>query len=124
MVAYRRIYRPVRDPARPGPVGAGGLAPCHHRALRIRARGHERRTGDAELMRRQSLQHFQAPPHEISADHETERDFDKLNDQLGSTYLVAGIVAHLSPQSARCRCPGRLQETLAGRLKPRAKTAT
>src|SRR3954454_18438914 len=67
-------------------------------------------------MRRQSLQHFKAPPHEISADHETERHFDKLDDQLGSAHLVAGVVAHVSLQSAAGRCPRMLQEALADRL--------
>ena len=38
------------------------------------------------LMRRQSLQHFQAPPGEISAHHMAERHFDKLNDKFCSAH--------------------------------------
>jgi hypothetical protein len=38
------------------------------------------------LMRRQSLQHFQAPPDEIRANRKAERHFDKLNDKFCSAH--------------------------------------
>ncbi len=38
------------------------------------------------LMRRQSLQHFQAPPDEIRANRKAERHSDKLNDKFCSAH--------------------------------------
>ena len=38
------------------------------------------------LMRRQSLQHFQAPPDEIRANRKAERHFDKLDDKFYSAH--------------------------------------
>ena len=43
------------------------------------------------LMRRQSLQHFQAPPDEIRANRKAERHFDKL--KTSSVRLIAGSVS-------------------------------
>jgi hypothetical protein len=41
-----------------------------------------------ELLRRQSVQHLQAPPQEISTERKSDQDFDKLNDQFGSGHLL------------------------------------
>jgi hypothetical protein len=110
MVASLLTYRPSRDSKNPvcsavpaQPVAVTRLCACLW----------NRNVGTGKLMRRQSLQHFKAPPHEISADHETERHFDKLDDQLGSAHLVAGIVAHVSLQ-----CPLVVAPACCKRLSP------
>jgi hypothetical protein len=41
-----------------------------------------------ELLRRQSVQHFQASPQEIRTERKSDQDFDKLNDQFGSGHLL------------------------------------
>ena len=53
------------------------------------------------LMRRQSLQHFQAPPNEIRANHKTERHFEKLNDKFGTAHRE--ISSRRSPDLAASR---------------------
>ena len=50
------------------------------------------------LMRRQSLQHFQAPPDEIRANRKAERHFDKLNDKFCSAHRgVRLLLLDLAP---------------------------
>lgn len=49
------------------------------------------------LMRRQSLQHFQAPPDEIRANRKAERHFDKLNDKFCSAHRGVRLLLLLLP---------------------------
>jgi hypothetical protein len=42
------------------------------------------------LLRRQSVQHFHAPPQEIRTERKSNQNFDKLNDQFGSGHSCYG----------------------------------
>ena len=47
-----------------------------------------------ELLRRQSVQHFQAPPQEISTERKSDHYFDKLNDQFSSAHRCLAHCRH------------------------------
>ena len=50
------------------------------------------------LVRRQSVQNFEAPPQKISPDRKSDHDFDELNDQFNSAH---GYSRHTLPWSNR-----------------------